>query len=135
MTFIAGLLFLFRGVLACLAEFEYEPCFLYDPFIRFVVPDVVPVICIVEVLLPFGVVSYAIALVRPVEVMLGCSRRPSSQGAAASPVTQSPLPETHGRPKGTHLLSESSTLLGSPGGGNAAVGAARLEAAVALIRE
>lgn len=85
MTFIAGSLFLIRGILEGLTEVSYNNLkhFLVEPILTAVIPDVVPIICIVEVLLPFGLVSYARACVRPVEVMFGSPGSPPPRHASS----------------------------------------------------
>lgn len=96
MTFIAGSLFFVRGVLEGFTEVSYADLkqVLVDPIITSVLPDVVPIICILEVLLPFGLVSYARACFRPVEVMFGSpgspATRPSSPPARQTPTTNVP---------------------------------------------
>jgi hypothetical protein len=91
MTFITGSLFFVRGVLEGFTEVSFEDLreTLVDPIVTSVIPDVVPIICILEVLLPFGLLSYARACVRPVEVIFGSPGSPSAR-AATPPARQTP---------------------------------------------
>lgn len=89
MTFIAGSLFFFRGVFECFTEISDEnnlDIYNVAPILAFALPDVVPIICILQVLLPFGLPSYVRACVRPVEKVFGSPGSPPALVVAASPV-------------------------------------------------
>ena len=71
-TFLSGTLFLIKGTLAIYVEVTDASlrAGLTNPIVTSVIPEAVPVICMLEVLLPFGLTSYVKACGRPIEALL-----------------------------------------------------------------
>lgn len=72
MAIIVGSMFLVRGVLQGYIEISNKKLqrFMVEPIFTDVLPDIVPVACILEVLVPSGVLSYTRACLRPLFLCL-----------------------------------------------------------------
>jgi hypothetical protein len=93
MAFIAGSFFFYRGVFECFTELSAKKNLdIYNvaPIITSVIPDVVPIICIVEVLLPFGLLTYVRSCVRFVKSMFRSFCSPSPRTAEQARLIETP---------------------------------------------
>jgi hypothetical protein len=88
MAIIAGSMFLIRGVLQGYIEISNKKLrrFMVEPIFTDVLPDIVPVACILEVLVPSGVLSYTRACLRP---LISCleSRNSGPVVSVNAPIT------------------------------------------------